>query len=119
MKLNHLDLQSADVPALVTFLVTHFELVPRTRLDSPKIAILDDGAGFTLVIQHRAEPAYPDGFHIGFIVDDPAAVRARRDAIAAAGVAIGPVEVDGRGTRCYLHAPGGLLVEISSPRLKE
>ena len=116
MKLNHLDLQSADVPALVTFLVTHFELVPRTRLDSPRIAILDDGAGFTLVIQHHAAPAYPDGFHIGFILDDPDEVRTRRDALAASGVAIGPVEVDGRGTRCYLHAPGRLLVEISSPR---
>lgn len=118
MKLNHLDLQSTNVPALVQFLVAHFGLAARTRLDSPKIAILDDGAGFTLVIQHHAEPAYPAGFHIGFIVDDPAEVRARRDAIAAAGVAIGAVEVDGRGTRCYLHAPGGLLVEISSPRAR-
>lgn len=116
MKLNHLDLQSADVPALVHFLVTHFDLTARTRLDSPRIAILDDGAGFTLVIQHDAAPIYPPGFHIGFIVDDPALVRARRDELAAAGVTISPVEVDGRGTRCYTHAPGPLLIEISSPQ---
>jgi catechol 2,3-dioxygenase-like lactoylglutathione lyase family enzyme len=115
VKLNHLDLQTTDVPALVQFLVTHFELTARTRLDSPKIAILDDGAGFTLVIQHYEAPVYPPTFHIGFIVDDPAEVYTRREAIAAAGVTISPVEVDGRGTRCYTHAPGGLLVEISSP----
>jgi len=116
VKLNHLDLQSADVPALVHFLVTHFELTARTRLDSPKFAILDDGAGFTLVIQHCEAPVYPPRFHIGFIVDDPADVHARRDAIAAAGVTISPIEVDGRGTRCYAHAPGMLLIELSSPR---
>ena len=116
MKLNHLDLQSADVPALVHFLVTHFDLTARTRLDSPRFAILDDGAGFTLVIQHCEAPVYPPRFHIGFIVNDPREVYARREAIANAGVTISPVEVDGRGTRCYTHAPGALLVEISSPR---
>ncbi len=116
MKLNHLDLQSTDVPALVRFLVTHFELVPRTRLDSPKIAILGDGAGFTLVIQHHADPHYPPGFHIGFILDEPAAVHAHRERLVAAGVEVGPVDADNRGTRCYTHGPGALLIEISCPR---
>lgn len=116
MKLNHLDLQSYDVPALVQFLVTHFGLVPRTRLDSPKLAILGDGAGFTLVIQHAEAVSYPERFHIGFIVDDPGEVHIRREALDAAGLAVSPVEVDGRGTRCYVHAPDGLLVELSSPR---
>ncbi len=116
MKLNHLDLQSSDVPALVHFLVAHFGLVPRTRLDSPKFAILGDGGGFTLVIQHAEAPSYPERFHIGFIVEDPDEVHARRATLDAAGLAISPVEVDGRGTRCYVHAPDGLLVELSSPR---
>lgn len=114
MKLNHLDLQSPDVPALVHFLVTHFGLTARTRPDSPKLAILDDGAGFTLVVQHADTPRYPERFHIGFIVDDAAVVRTRREALAAAGLAVSPLEVDSRGTRCYLHAPGGLLVELSA-----
>ncbi len=115
MKLNHLDLQTADVPALVGFLVTHFDLAARTRLDSPKLAILDDGAGFVLVIQHVAEPRYPAGFHIGFIVDAPAQVDAQRERLVAAGVRVSPIETDNRGTRCYTHAPGELLIEISSP----
>jgi catechol 2,3-dioxygenase-like lactoylglutathione lyase family enzyme len=51
MKLNHLDLQVADVPALIRFFVDHFDLRPLTRLDSPRLAILTEDAGFTLVVQ--------------------------------------------------------------------
>ena len=127
MKLNHLDLQVADVPALAQFLVDHYELQPRTRLDSPKLAILTDGHGFTLVIQRRrhdgevypggrseSAPLHvgPDGAHIGFLVDDPAEVYARRARIAAAGVAISEVDVNARGTTCYCRAPGDILIEL-------
>ena len=114
MKLNHLDLQVADVPALTQFLVDHYELSPLTRLDSPKLAILTDGHGFTLVIQRRRHDGeiYPEGAHIGFLVDDPAEVYARRAGIAAAGVAISEVEVNARGTTCYCRGPGGILIEL-------
>lgn len=111
MKLNHLDLQIPDVPALARFLVDHFGLEAKTRLDSPKLAILTDGAGFTLVLQHRVGEPYPEGFHIGFHVDDPAEVHARRDRIAAAGVAISEVAVSARGASCYCQAPG-VLIEL-------
>ena len=113
MKLNHLDLQVSDVPALTRFLVDHFDLQPLTRLDSPKIAIVTDGHGFTLVIQRcRPGEAYPEGAHIGFLVDDPAEVYARRARIAAAGVAISEVDVNARGTTCYCRAPGDILIEL-------
>lgn len=116
MKLNHLDLQVLDVPAAAAFFAQHFELALQTRPDSPAIAILGDGAGFTLVLQRRAEVAYPEGFHVGFIVDDPALVYARREALAAAGVAVSPVDVNGRGTVCYCHGPSGILIEVSARR---
>lgn len=114
MKLNHLDLQVADVPALAQFLVDHYELQPRTRLDSPKLAILTDGHGFTLVLQRRKHDAevYPEGAHIGFLIEDPAEVYARRDRIAAAGVAISEVTVNARGTTCYCRGPGDILIEL-------
>jgi catechol 2,3-dioxygenase-like lactoylglutathione lyase family enzyme len=114
VKLNHLDLQVADVPALTQFLVDHYELSPLTRLDSPKIAILTDGHGFTLVIQRRRHDGevYPEGAHIGFLVDDPAEVYARRARIAAAGVAISEVDVNARGTTCYCRGPGDILIEL-------
>ena len=114
MKLNHLDLQVADVPALTQFLVDHYELSPLTRPGSPKLAILTDGHGFTLVIQRRRHDGevYPSGAHIGFLVDDPAEVHARRARIAAAGVAISEVDVNARGTTCYCRGPGDILIEL-------
>lgn len=113
MKLNHLDLQTSDVPALTRFLVDHFAFHAITRLDSPKLAVLTDGHGFTLVLQRCAETErYPDGFHIGFLVDDPADVVARHAALTTAGITVSEVSRDARGTRCYCHGPAGLLVEV-------
>jgi catechol 2,3-dioxygenase-like lactoylglutathione lyase family enzyme len=114
VKLNHLDLQVADVPSLTTFLVDHFDLQPLTRLDSPKLAILTDGHGFTLVIQRRKHDGetYPEGAHIGFLVDDPAEVHARRARLAAAGIAVSEVATTGRGASCYCRGPGEILIEV-------
>jgi catechol 2,3-dioxygenase-like lactoylglutathione lyase family enzyme len=114
VKLNHLDLQVLDVPAASEFFVRHFAFERLTRADSPAIAILTDGEGFTLVLQRRTAVSYPEGFHIGFIVDDPAEVYVRRAALADAGLDVSPVQVNGRGTMCYCHGPSGVLVEVSS-----
>ena len=116
MKLNHLDLQVSDVQQLAAFLERHFDLVRLSNDRSPAIAILHDGAGFTLVIQRRTDDArYPDGFHIGFIHEGAAAVRAHHARLAGAGLSTSPIDVNARGTRFYLTAPGDILVEVSSP----
>jgi catechol 2,3-dioxygenase-like lactoylglutathione lyase family enzyme len=115
MKLNHLDLQTTDVQALAAFFVDHFDLTRHSNDRSLAIAILGDEAGFTLVIQRHAAPVYPESFHIGFIHDAVAPVRAHRDRLLAAGLAAGELSADNRGTRFYLKAPGGLLVEVSAP----
>lgn len=116
MKLNHLDLQVSDVQLLASFLERHFDLVRLSNDRSPAIAILHDGAGFTLVIQRRTDDVpYPAGFHIGFIHDAAAAVLAHRVRLVDAGVSVSPIDVNARGTRFYLTAPGDILVEVSSP----
>lgn len=116
MKLNHLDLQVSDVQALAAFLETHFDLVRLSNDRSPAIAILDDGAGFTLVIQRRSDAhPYPAGFHIGFIHDRAEAVRAHHARLANAAITTSDIDVNARGTRFYLTAPGEILVEVSSP----
>lgn len=112
MKLNHLDLQVSDVPAFTQFLVDHFDLHALTRAGSPKLAVLTDGAGFTLVLQHVEAPGEPSALgHIGFLVDTPAEVRAHHARLVAAGIDVSPVDVNARGTRCYLRAHG-VLIEV-------
>lgn len=111
MKLNHLDLEVSNVPSLTRFLVDHFDFQAITRVDSPKLAVLTDGDGFTLVLQHTEEPAGASLGHIGFLVDDPAEVHARHAKLIAAGVEVSVVSTDARGTRCYLRAHG-VLVEV-------
>lgn len=115
MQLNHLDLQTSDVQRLAAFLVTHFDLVRRSNDRSPAIAILADEAGFTLVLQRDAAANYPDGFHIGFIQSDVATVRAHHARLTAAGLTPSEVTADNRGHRFYLHGPGRLLIEVSTP----
>jgi hypothetical protein len=111
VKLNHLDLQVSDVPALTQFLVDHFDLHALTRPGSPKLAVLTDGAGFTLVLQHAA-PGAPGALgHIGFLLDSPADVHAHHARLVAAGVEVSPVDSNARGTRCYLRGPG-VLIEV-------
>jgi catechol 2,3-dioxygenase-like lactoylglutathione lyase family enzyme len=136
MKLNQLDLQVADVPALIRFLVDHFDLRSLTRLGSPGLAILTEDAGFTRVIQQcdtgsirEAPSASSDAAsesstavirggstdaklgHIGFLVDGPAQVHAQRAHLVAAGVAVSPVDHNARGVRCCLRVQG-VLIEV-------
>lgn len=114
MLLNHLDLQSADVQTLAAFFVDHLGFVRRSNDRSAAIAILEQD-GFSLVIQRHAAPVYPDGFHIGFIQPSVDDVRAHHDRLTAAGLTIGAISSDNRGTRFYLRAPGEILIEISTP----
>ncbi|MFT3697223.1 MAG: VOC family protein [Kofleriaceae bacterium] len=114
MLLNHLDLQSTDVQTLAAFFVDHFGFTRVTNNRSPAIAVLD-GEGFSLVIQRNDAPAYPDGFHLGFIQPSIADVQAHHERLTNAGVTIGAISSDNRGTRFYLRAPGEILIEISTP----
>ena len=79
------------------------------------IAILSDGAGFTLVLQRQksTEETYPEGFHFGFLLDDPADVFRFHDRAKESGEDVGNVTENGRGTLCYCRLEG-LLVEVSS-----
>ena len=118
MKLNHLDLQVPDVPETAAFFERHFGLRILGNRTSPALIILDDGHGFSLVLQRRREPqtGYPEGFHIGFLVEDVGEVIARREQITSAGVACGEIIENGRGTMFYLTAPGGITVEVNCRR---
>lgn len=119
MKLNHLDLQVPDVQATVAFLERHFGLEMRTSRHSPAIAILSDGHGFTLVLQRLARPdeRHPEGFHIGFLVDNDDEVRDRHARLRSEDVeSLSDVIVNNRGVMFYCKAPGDILIEMSCRR---
>jgi catechol 2,3-dioxygenase-like lactoylglutathione lyase family enzyme len=118
MRLNHLDLLVRDVPGSVAYFQRYFGLTPRTRSDAPSFAILSDGEGFVLVLQHAEAPVYPDGFHLGFLVDDVHSVRTLQERGRADGAEVSDVIVNGRGTMIYFQAPDGYRVEVSCQHVR-
>jgi catechol 2,3-dioxygenase-like lactoylglutathione lyase family enzyme len=91
MKFEHFALNVPDARASARWYVAHLGLrVARTRDDSPYTSFLADDSG-RVILEVYSNPAapYPDYraahplcFHVAFIADDPAAVRAR---LVAAG----------------------------------
>ena len=119
MKLNHLDLQVSDVQRSVELFERLFELQLDSSRTSPALAILSDGAGFTLVLQRKKNEAdaYPDGFHVGFFLDDVEEVRGFQARAKELGlVEVSDVIENGRGVLVYLRTWDGLLLEVSWQR---
>ncbi|MCP3166174.1 VOC family protein [Myxococcus qinghaiensis] len=114
MKLNHIDLQVPDVQCTAAFFERHFDFEHTSNRASPAIAILTDREGLVLVLQRLKSPAekYPEGFHIGFLVDDEATVLAFQERARAEGLEVSDVIRNNRGTMVYCQAPGALLVEV-------
>jgi catechol 2,3-dioxygenase-like lactoylglutathione lyase family enzyme len=116
MQLNHIDLQVPDVTEAAAFFERWFGFTWEGNRASPAIAILRGEGGFVLVLQRRKEgEAFPEGFHVGFLVPDEDAVVAFQRRARAAGLEISDVLRNGRGTLSYCQAPGGVLVEVSCP----
>jgi catechol 2,3-dioxygenase-like lactoylglutathione lyase family enzyme len=115
VKLNHLDLQVADVPRTVTFFEDAFGFQLQSNRRSSSIAILSDGDGFVLVLQHKKseDERYPDGFHFGFLVEDPEFVHRFHAMAHQLGLEVSEIIENGRGTHVYCKGPDGLLAEVS------
>ena len=114
MKLNHLDLQVYDVARSSQFFERYFGLQLQSNPNSEALSILTDSAGFVLVLQRcKGAERYPDGFHVGFLLDHVDSVRALHARALADGVAVSDVIVNGRGTMIYLSTPEGYYVEVS------
>lgn len=114
MKLNHLDLQVSDVSRSAEFFERYFGLCIRSNPGSPTLVIMTDEAGFVLVLQRaKLTGRYPEGFHLGFLLDDVADVHALHALAKRDGTSVGDVIVNGRGSMVYLTAPDGYYVEVS------
>jgi catechol 2,3-dioxygenase-like lactoylglutathione lyase family enzyme len=115
MKLNHIDLQVYDVTRTAAFFERYFGFHVQSNPSSAALLVLTDEAGFVLVLQRAKEPTekYPEGFHVGFLLDDVDSVRAMHARATADGTPVSDVIVNGRGTMVYLTAPEGYHVEVS------
>lgn len=118
MKLNHLDLQVADVGAARAFFETHFGL-RCTSARGDKIALLEDEAGFSLGVSNlfgNAAPIYPPDFHVGFVLEDAAQVEATYQRLKGAGIAMKTDLTEG-GPNLYFVCvgPEGIPVEVRAP----
>jgi catechol-2,3-dioxygenase len=117
MHINHLDLQVHDVRSTATFFERYFGLQVQSNPTSPALLILTDEEGFVLVLQRAADAErYPEGFHLGFLLDDVESVTKLRERAVADGVPVSDLIVNGRGTMIYLTAPEGYRVEVSCQR---
>jgi catechol 2,3-dioxygenase-like lactoylglutathione lyase family enzyme len=115
MRLNHIDLQVSDVQRAVGWFEQLFDFQLRSSRTSPALAILDDGNGFVLVLQRKRNPTetYPEGFHIGFLVDDVDTVLRFHTRARSASFEVSEVQRNNRGTLVYWRTPEGFLIEVS------
>lgn len=117
MKINHLDLQVHDVAKTSQFFERYFGLQIQSNPSSAALVIMTDPGGFVLVLQRSQQAErYPQGFHVGFLLDDVESVRALHARAVADGTPVSEVIVNGRGTMIYLTAPEGYYVEVSCQR---
>jgi catechol 2,3-dioxygenase-like lactoylglutathione lyase family enzyme len=91
MDLNHLNLRVRDAPACRDFYQRHFGFRPSFEADGGFFVRNDDGFVLALIPVERHQ-ALPDGFHIGFGLDDADAVFAKHTELGAAGVRVGEIE---------------------------
>jgi catechol 2,3-dioxygenase-like lactoylglutathione lyase family enzyme len=117
MKLNHLDLQVSDVQESVLFFERFFDLTLTSSRTSSAMAFLTDGCGFVLVLQHaKGAISYPEGTHLGFLVDDDDTVRHVQARAREGGLDVSDVQESNRGVMMYCRAPDGYSVEVSCRR---
>ena len=122
MQLNHLNLVTPDVPALCDFFTRFFGFGLLDMRGRGAFAVLRGADGFALNLMRNgrdgATAAYPDGFHVGFLVDRPDEVLAKHRELDEAGFQPGEVQRLTRGGAptiiFYCEAPGGILVEVSA-----
>jgi catechol 2,3-dioxygenase-like lactoylglutathione lyase family enzyme len=119
MKLNHVDLQVSDVDRAREFFETLFDFrcVFQRRTE---LAMLQDETGFSLGVSNLFDsppPAYPPDFHVGFILDTEAQVRAQFQRLLDAGVPM-KAELSFGGPNIYFMCigPDALPIEVRAPR---
>jgi catechol 2,3-dioxygenase-like lactoylglutathione lyase family enzyme len=121
-KLNHINLAVSNVSELSHFFKTGFGFHVVAQRGLGKFVVLRGEDGFILTLTHDknvTSATYPTPFHVGFQVDSEDKVHHHHNRILDAGFdAPNPAILNRGGDKTfgfYCHAPGGVMVEISSP----
>lgn len=116
MKLNHLSFPSADTEATAAFFAQYLGF---TIADTWDRSYILKRPGYDVVIDYAGAdaPAWPKNFHLGFELPDLDAVQALYARFKAEGVQM-ETEIfnNGRGSRFFCRAPGGVMFEMNTRR---
>jgi catechol 2,3-dioxygenase-like lactoylglutathione lyase family enzyme len=122
LKFNHVNLTVRDVPRLADFFHRCFDFTVTESRGNGRFAVLQGTDGFILILMHgkdAAHTSYPPLFHVGFVVADEDTVSALHQRIKDAGYEPDAPAILQRGgdpTFGFYHpAPGGIVVEVSTP----
>jgi catechol 2,3-dioxygenase-like lactoylglutathione lyase family enzyme len=123
--LNHTNLAVSDVPELTRFFVTTFGFEVVEQRGRGKFAVLRGEDDFALILMHDKnvyDATYPALFHIGFLVDSTDEVLRLHQSIVNAGFETPDPAIlirgGGKTFGFYCKAPGGVLVEVSTPAIE-
>jgi catechol 2,3-dioxygenase-like lactoylglutathione lyase family enzyme len=114
MKLNHLSFPSSDTGATARFFERYLGFTIAGTWDE---CFILKRPGFDVVIDHAKDhvPDYPRAFHAGFELPTLDAVTELYERFKADGV---EMETDvfnnGRGSRFFCRAPGGVMFELNT-----
>lgn len=114
MKLNHLSFPSADTLATAQFFEQYLGFTIAGTWDQSYIL---KRPGFDVVIDHVGDdaPAWPRTFHAGFELESLDDVQTLYRRFQADGIMLETaVFNNGRGSRFFCRAPGGVMFELNT-----
>ncbi|MBO9205267.1 MULTISPECIES: VOC family protein [Niastella] len=120
MQINHLNFPVTDVAQTKSFFEKHFNFTCREIKGDNMMAILQSEEGFVLTLMstdfnRNGNSIYPDAFHMGFLVKDQDEVQSIWQRLHKDGAVLEQKPHNMRGVfGFYLHAPGNILIEIST-----
>ena len=120
MQIKHLNFPVANVAQTKSFFEKHFDFTCSEIKGNDMMAILHNEEGFVLTLMstdfnRNGNSAYPDAFHMGFLVNDKEKVESIWQRLHNNGVVLEQKPHNMRGVfGFYLHATGNILVEVST-----
>ncbi|HVZ97635.1 MAG TPA: VOC family protein [Chitinophagaceae bacterium] len=114
MKLNHINLVVSNIADAVKLFETYFNFKCTDVKGDNKMAILKGTDDFTLVIMtdKNGQAAYPDSFHIGFMLNTEDEVTETYNALKNGGISVGQEPRKIRDSFGFYFKFDSLMIEV-------